>query len=156
MTNDRRQIKRATELLCKSLGGYEAAAAIIGKGKTTVHRWADRNDDEAFANVADVAELEANAADPLVTIALCRLNGGVFTPLPDCAADPDTLAGMVLQLHARLGEISREMGASLANDGKVDEAEAAKLLDLQHEHDSVSAQLRLALEAIIARREPRA
>jgi len=150
MTPELRQIKRATERLCNSLGRYEAAAAIIGKGKSTVHRWADhRNPDNAdiFINLPDLCELEANAPEPLVTMTLCRLNGGVFVPLPDSAADPETLAGMVMQLSGRLGDLSREMATALA-DGTVTPAEARRLIDLQADLDGTSAQLRQALMAM--------
>ena len=68
--------------------------------------------------------------------------------MPDVAADPETLAGRILQISARLGELSQAMTEALA-DGQVCRAEALVLLDRQAELAAVNAQLRLALEEIV-------
>lgn len=146
---DGRRLKLATRELVRACGGIECAAADLGKGKSTVHRWTDPHDGEHLINIGDVALLEAVAAAPVVTAQLARMAGGVFVPLPDCAADPETLAGMVLELTGQLGAISTEMRASLADDGEVDAKEAAALLALVEQHDAIAAQLRLTLRAIV-------
>jgi hypothetical protein len=145
--SDARRLKIATGELVKGCGNLVSAAADVGKGKTTVHRWTDENNADDFVNVRDLAVLERVAGTPFVTRILCRLAGGVFMPLPDIAPDSDSLAGMIMRLSARLGEISGEMARALC-DGIVDQTEARRLLDLQAEHDAVAAQLRHALERI--------
>lgn len=141
------QLKRASELLVKSLGGIEAAAGLLGKGASTVGRWVNRNDPDHFVNLRDLRELEANAPEPLVTITLCRMAGGVFVPNIDHAADEGTLAGMVMQLSKELGDVSGTVAKALA-DGVVTSAEAEAALEQLDDLNRVGAQLRTALQSI--------
>lgn len=159
MTPALARMKRGVRLGIDLCSGVDGAAATADRRRSVAGDWHNLNH-AAFppldcALAIDEVALSQGRRPPIIA-AYARELSGVFVRLPDCAADPDTLAGMVLQLTARLGEISSEMAASLSNDGVVDMAEAARLLDLKHEHDAVSAQLGLALETIIARKEPRA
>lgn len=144
--SEHNQIKRATELLVKSLGGIEAAAPIIGKGKSTVGRWTNKNDDESI-NVLDLRELEANADAPLVTAVLARLAGGVFIPLPQMPGSADALPMQVMELAKELGELSESVRQGLG-DGSFDAADAQKALDELHDVERCTARLRLALSGI--------
>lgn len=141
------QLKRATELLTEAAGGAKQAAAICGRGLSTVYRWADRNAPNDFISLRDLRELEANAREPLVTMTLCRMAGGVFVPNIDVSADEGTLAGLVMQLSKELGDVAGEIAKAMA-DGTVTPAEATTALDQLDDLARVTAQLRGALESI--------
>lgn len=148
------QLKRASELLVKSLGGIEAVAALLGKGSSTVGRWVNRNDGDSWINLHDLREAEANAKQPLVTMALCRMAGGVFVPNIAHGADEGTLAGLVMQLSKELGDVAGSIAAALA-DGECSPDEAEQALRELDEMARVKAQLRTVLEGI-RNREARA
>lgn len=144
--NDRIQLKRASELLVKSIGGIEPAAALLGRGHSTVGRWTNRNDLDYSMPLAEARELEANAPEPLVTKALCRLNGGVFVPLPVAPGCDSALPAKMMEIAAEVGDISRRIGEGLANDGVLDAGETARVLDEVHEAEQRLAELRAMLE----------
>lgn len=145
MNGEGLQLKRATELLVKSIG-LEAAASLIVPEKSQVQRYYDRNSGQ-WIKLNDLRELEANAPEPLVTMALCRLAGGVFVPNIDLAADEGTLAGMVMQLSKELGDVAGKVGMALA-DGVVTHGEAEGCLRELDDLARVTSQLRGALESI--------
>lgn len=150
MTPAQARLKRAVRAAIGWCSGVDGAGATAQRSRSTAGDW--NNLTAAIFPPADCALALDEAAvalghGPEITRALCRELGGVFVLLPDCLADPDSLAGMVMELTHRLGDISQAMRQALG-DGDVSPAEAQRLLDLQHEHDAVSAQLRLALEAI--------
>lgn len=147
-------IKLATGQLVARLGGIEAAAGLLDRGKSTVHRWTDRNDDEHFVNVRDAVRLQELSSAPLLTELLCKFAGGLFVPHLDPGADEGTPefhdgAGLAMQLAQRLGQVSGEIAGALADDGRIDAAEAERVLDRLDEHDRVSARLRQSLRAVI-------
>lgn len=148
-----RAIKLATGQLVSVVGGIEAAAGLLERGKSTVHRWTDKNDAEHFINIRDAAELEALAGQTGLTVLLCKLAGGLFVPHLDFTADEGTPAWLAMQLAQRLGQVSGEIARSLSDDGKIDAAEAKRVLAEQDALDRVSAQLRAALTAVIAQEE---
>lgn len=146
------QIKRASERLVKSVGGIEAAASILGKGHSTVGRWVNRNDADYSMPLADARELEANAPEPLITMALARLAGGVFFALPQAIGCDDALPAQVMLLVKELGDVSGAIGAALA-DGVVTPSEASAALEQLHELDTASAKLRAMLTALAEKGE---
>lgn len=115
MNPERNQLKRATEKLVKSLGGIEAAADILSKGVSTVGRWTTKHDRESI-NLIDLHELEANADEPLVTMALARLAGGVFVPLPSASIDGAGLREKVIAIAEELGDVSQRVREALADE----------------------------------------
>ncbi len=141
------QLKRATELLTEAAGGAKQAAGICGRGLSTVYRWSDRNAPNDFISLRDLRELEANAKQPLVTMTLCRMAGGVFVPHIDLAADEGTLAGMVMQLSKELGDVAGKVSMALA-DGVVTPSEAEGCLRELDDMARLQAQLRTMLESI--------
>lgn len=148
-----RAFKLATGQLVSKVGGIEAAAELLSRGKSTVHRWTDRNEADHFITVRDAARLEALAGRVALTELLCRMAGGLFVPHLDCTADEGSPAWLAMQLAQRLGQVSGEIAASLADDGRIDGEEAARVLVLLDDHDRVSAQLRSALGAVITEGE---
>lgn len=147
MNSERLQLKRAVELLVRSAGGIEAVASLLGKGKSVVGRWTNRNDEEHSINLADLRELEANAPEPLVTIALARMAGGVFVPHIDLSADEGTVPFLAMQLAKELGDVTGEIALAMA-DGAISAREAEGVLAQLDELDTKSAQLRAAMKRI--------
>lgn len=140
------QIKRATELLIDSVG-VKTVCAITGKAPATVYRWADRNLLDDFIRLPTLRELEAIAPEPLVTMALCRMAGGVFVPHIEMPADAGSLAGMVMQLSKELGDVAGAISSGLA-DGKFLPSEAEAALRELDDMVRQQAQLRAALQAL--------
>lgn len=120
-----REIKLATADLVDELHGLEAAAGLIGRGKSHLHRCTSVNDAESFLNLADAAELERRSTAKPVTRALCRLAGGVFLPLPEDFGDGSALPLQVMQLAQELGDVSAAVRSALEN-GVIDKGEAAE------------------------------
>lgn len=148
MTPDQRRLKKRTGELVTALHGSEAAAEDLGKGKSTVHRWTDVNEETHFINVADLMVLEGIAGDPMVTRLLCRFAGGVFIKLPKPIEDPAELATMALELAKELGELSAAIAIGLA-DGVLSRAEAGVALGELEDLERVGARLRAALEQVL-------
>lgn len=147
MTPALARIKRGVRRGIELCSGIDGAAATADRSRSVAGDWNNLNArvfpplDCALA-IDEVAV--AHGQTPPIASAYARELGGVFVPLPDSAADPETLAGMVMQLSGRLGDLSREMATALA-DGTVTPAEARRLIDLQADLDATSAQLRQAL-----------
>ena len=147
MTPANARMKRGVRAAIGACGGVDGAGATAGRSRTTAGEW-NNLAHPAFPPLDCALALDeaaiAQGKAPQIVRAFARELGGVFVPLPDTLADPESLAGLVMELTGRLGDISEEMRAALA-DGVVEPDEARRLLELQHRHDEVSAQLRLAL-----------
>lgn len=144
MNTEHTQLKRATEKLVKSVGGIEAAASIVGKGKSTVGRWVNKDDAEHFINLADLHELEANSRVPSVTEALARMAGGVFIALPQMPGATDALPMHIMQIVKEFGELSERIREGMG-DGDFSDRDARAALDELHDVERCLAELRLAL-----------
>jgi hypothetical protein len=151
MTPALARLKRGVRASVDQCGGIDGAAATAERSRSVAGDWRNLNA-RAFppldcALALDEASI-AQGKDPEIIRALARELGGVFVPLPDCLAEPESLAGLVMELTGRLGDISEEMRLALS-DGVVTRDEACRLLDLQTRHDEVSAQLRMAVTRLI-------
>lgn len=122
LTVTQQRLKVAARALVGAAGGIEAAADILGKGKSTVARWQSINDEDYSMPIDAVAALEAvthgTIGAPQVTRELCRLAGGVFVPLPDIDIADDCLRGGVMQISTELGDVARELNSALG-DGRI-------------------------------------
>lgn len=122
LTVRQQRLKAAAKDLVGAVGGIEAAADVLGKGKTTIGRWVNINDEDYSMPVEAVAALErvthGTPGHPQVTRELCRLAGGVFVPLPDGVASNGELRAGVMHLSSELGDVAREIDKALG-DGKV-------------------------------------
>lgn len=147
------RLKRKVREAVAICGGIDGAGATADRSRSVAGDWNNLNH-PAFPPLDCVHALDEVAVSqgrvPPIVSGLARELGGVFVPLPDVVADPETLAGMVMQLAARVGDLSRQMAEALA-DHVVCPGEARALLDLQAEHDAAAARLRLALEALAER-----
>lgn len=144
-----RALKLATGQLVGAMGGIEAAASLLDRGKSTVHRWTDRNDVEHYINVRDAVRAQELTARHDLTSVICKLAGGLFVPHLDIAAEEGSPAWLAMQLAQRLGQVSGEIANALADDGRIDSGEALRVIAQLDDHDRVSAQLRAALESVI-------
>ena len=92
----------------------------MAKGKSTIGRYVNINDEDYFMPVQDVAALErvthGTAGHPQVTRELCRLAGGVFVPLVQPGISHDCLRAGVMRLSSELGDVAREIDAALTDD----------------------------------------
>jgi hypothetical protein len=77
-------VKNATEFLVDRVGGYVKAAAILGRGKSTVQRWASRSPDDMDWTIpaSCIAVLEHYAGAPAITAALAEAAGCSIGPGP--------------------------------------------------------------------------
>lgn len=116
------RLKAASSDLVGAAHGIEAAADLLGKGKSTIGRWANINDEDYSMPVDAVAALErvtrGTPGWPQMTSELCRLAGGVFIPLPDAGGSDGELRAGVMHLSAELGDVAREIDEALG-DGKI-------------------------------------
>ena len=144
-----RMLKAATAELVALLGGIEGAAATLERGKSGVGRWSNANDLDHWIGIADCAALEAIAGRPVVTELLCKLNGGLFVPHIDLAADEGSVGWLVMRLSKELGDVSGEIATALG-DHVLAADEAGRALAQLDELDTVSRQLRAMLGRIIA------
>jgi hypothetical protein len=124
------RLKAASADLVGAAGGIEAAADLLGKGKSTVGRYANINDEDYFMPVNAVAALErvthGTPGWPQVTRAMCALAGGVFVPLPDAGGTDGELRAGVMHLSAELGDVAREIDRALG-DGRVSPREESAI-----------------------------
>lgn len=122
-----KKLKQASRHLTDSLGGIVASAEEIGKSKTVVGRNVNRNDEECFFNLLDVARLEELATKPFVTMAMAHLAGGVFIPLPETSIDATGLREKILKITEELGDVSTVTREAL-NDERVTGGESDHII----------------------------
>ena len=123
------RLKAASSDLVSAAGGIEAAADLLGRGKSSIGRYVNRNDEDYSMPIDAVAALErvthGTAGHPQVTRELCRLAGGVFVPLPQAGASHDCLRAGVMRLSSELGDVAREIDTALTDDTVCPREEAA-------------------------------
>ncbi len=118
------RLKAASADLIGQVGGIEAAAATLGRGKSGVGRWVNRNEADCFIPVDELARLEQLTARPVVTEMLCRLAGGLFVPHLVPGADEGTAEWLAMGLAKELGDVSGALVAARTDDARIDAAEA--------------------------------
>jgi len=128
LTVRQQRLKAASSDLVGAVHGVEAAADLVGKGKSTIGRYSNINDEDYWMPIDVIAALErvthGTPGHPQVTRELCRLAGGVFVPLPQADLGSDDLRAAVMQLFSEMGDVSREIDRSLAGDGRISAKEA--------------------------------
>lgn len=147
----RGRIKRAVRESIGACGGIDGAAATAGRSRSVAGDWNNLSS-SVFPPLDCALALDevavATGKVPPITAALAQELGGVFVPFVDCAADPGTAPGLVMQLASRLGEVASETAADIANDGVIDAREAEAILRKLDAMDRVSAQFRQVITAI--------
>lgn len=114
------RLKAASSDLVRAAGGIEDAAELLSRGKSTIGRYVNINDEDYSMPIDAVAALErvthGSLGHPQVTAELCRLAGGVFVPLPDAAGGNGELRAGVMHLSAELGDVARGIDCALRDD----------------------------------------
>ena len=140
-------LKKHTEALVKDVG-IEAACALTGKSKATIGRYYSDQDEhgDRFMPIDVVAELEAAARFPHVTVALADLRG--VTLSYDGERRNVHSAGInadVVTLAQRFGMLMAEYNQAIG-DGKISVNEAKRLLRETLAIQQVLLDMKLNLE----------
>lgn len=118
-------LKTAFRVVIQHVGGLEAARAVTGYPTSRLAAAYDLAQLDRMPRCDHVADLEAVAGTPLVTFHLARLSGHTLLPLGDAAGLEGKALAAVLGAAGELGQRAMEAMA----DGRLDEAERARLLD---------------------------
>jgi hypothetical protein len=145
-----RKLKIASAELVHAVGGIEAAAATLERGKSGVGRWVNRNEPEHSIPVHELVQLEAVAGRPLVTEMLCRIAGGFFVPHINPGADEGSAEWIAMLLAKELGEVSGAISSALADDRRIDAREAEGVLAHLEDLERGAAQLRGLMGRVMA------
>lgn len=119
-----RSLKTLFRALIGRCGGLDAAAACVRVNRSQLANYYDQHTDQ-FAPVDVVADLEQVAQVPLVTADLARRAGYLLVPL--AAEGEGHLAQDMAQLGREMGEVFSAYAEGMANDGRMDAAEAEKV-----------------------------
>lgn len=141
-------LKAAARLLGKGLGGLEAAATCTNVTYQTLGRYQNVND-ASFMPVDVVADLEAEAGDPIVTRALAGLSGFLLVKRPSVTSGRDWVRHLG-GLSKECGEAISRLAEALADDGIVTADESKRLRMRAELRDAMErmAALDLALEGL--------
>lgn len=140
-------LKKHTEALVKDVG-IETACALTGKSKATLGRYYSENQehDDRFMPIDVVAQLEAKASSPHVTVALADLRG--VTLSYDLEQRPRSTGGVnqdVVILSQRFANLMGEYHIAIA-DGVISINEAKRLLRETLALQQVLLDMKLNLE----------
>jgi hypothetical protein len=116
-----RALKTLFRAVLQRCGGLDAAASCVRVGRSQLANYTDMHSDQ-FAPLDVVAELEAVAGEPLVTAELARRAGCLLVPM--VTGGEESLAQYMAQLGRELGEVFAGYAGAMADDGRVDAAEA--------------------------------
>ncbi len=103
-------LKAAFRRLTKAAGGQESAASITRVDFQRIGRYG-RPHETMFAPTDVVADLEADAGDPLVTRAMADLQGYLLVPKPPAEGD--------LEWVKHLGALGKESGEAIVGLSKI-------------------------------------
>lgn len=138
--------KAATRQLVRLAGGVAQAATFTRVDPARLSRYGSPHDPQ-FVPIDVVADLEAEAGDPIVTRALADLSGCLLVAKPKA----DAARGMAATLGRtakETGEALAALGSALADDGVITAAEA-KASGLRREIAEAQAML-AQLDLLIA------
>ena len=141
-------LKGAQRRLNKAVGGLESGASITRVDYQRLSRYGSPNE-ALFAPVDVVADLEADAGEPIVTKALAALNGHLVIPKPPADGDPKWVEHLGA-LGKEAGEAMARLAEAFAQGGTIT-AEESKSMELRREVAEameVLARIDKALERI--------
>lgn len=146
-TEDQRQaLKTMWRLLTAKIGSLDEIAGYVTRlSKASISKAASCQDDY-FAPIDAVLDLELALGDPLVTRALARAQGYRLVPMDAGRPGLDLMAATV-GMAALVGDLSRDVLDAL-KDGKVSAAERERVLadiraalaHLNEMHDSIATR----------------
>lgn len=139
------RIKRAVRAAIAANGGIDGAAHSIGKGRSWVGDWNNRNSD-ALPNLADAHELDEVAliesGTAPILAAYARELGHVAIRLPDVETDESALVMQLAEATGEFGDVAHSITRALAN-GQVDPGERDEIARQIDEAQEALARLRL-------------
>lgn len=141
-------LKAAFRRLTKAVGGQESAASITRVDFQGIGRYG-RAHEAMFVPVDVVADLEADAGDPLVTRAMADLQGHLLVPKPPAEGDPEWVEHLGA-LGKEAGEAIARLSEAFAHGGTItaDEVREMELRREVAEAMEVLARIDKALEAV--------
>lgn len=111
-------LKAAFRRLVDACGGCESAAAVTRASFQTLSKYG-RPQEPVYAPVDVIADLEADAGDPLVSRVLAGLTGHVLVRLPEGVDGAGRWHGHIADVAQGMGEVVRRLGDALADDGEI-------------------------------------
>lgn len=141
-------LKAAFRRLTKAVGGQESAATITRVDFQRIGRYG-RAHEAMFAPVDVVADLEADAGEPMVTRALADLQGYLLVPKPPTQGDAEWVEHLGA-LAKEAGEAIAKLGQAFAHGGTItaDEVRDMELRREVAEAMEVLARIDKALESV--------
>ncbi|MGV3651811.1 MAG: phage regulatory CII family protein [Devosia sp.] len=123
---DYQRIKAACRDLVHAAGGQSRAADIARVGQQHISRCvsASAENETLFLPLDVVIDLEAHAADPVVTREMAQLAGHILVPAPDVARCGIKLGLITAKALKEVGEAFATLGGYL-DDGTICKAEGA-------------------------------
>ncbi|SDQ99206.1 hypothetical protein [Pseudovibrio sp. Tun.PSC04-5.I4] len=138
--------------LVKKNGGVEASSLCTRVSPSQLSRYGQQQSEEAMP-VDVIADLEHEAADPILTRVLARMSGYALVELPREAAEPDWV-GNVGQLSKEFSDVISRVAECLQDDGKIT-ADEVKHHHLRRElAELISVAVRLDKTCEVIEREP--
>ncbi len=145
-------IKGAMRRLTEACGGQESAASVTRVAPQTLNKYGHPHE-AVYAPVDVIADLEADAGDPLVSRVLARLTGHVLVRLPEGADGSTRWHGHVADVAQGVGEVVRSMGAALADDGDISPREVRDMRLLEPVRAAIVDLVELEKELVRRKRE---
>jgi len=152
MTPEKLALKRAFAETVKGVGGLETAATFCRVGKSVLGANQSVNEDESFAALDVIADLEPLARDragwPHVTQALCLQMGGTFVALPDAPTSKEGLLTLLARQAQEQNDLTQAICAGLS-DGRFCAKDASKALREVDDIIRVAAAMRAELKMLV-------
>lgn len=108
------RLKTATRILNRNAGGLEAAAMFTRIAQAQLGHYQNLNNDDRYAPIDVIADLENITGTPIVTQALCSLAGGYFTPIAINHNEP-VFAAHLAKIGKEVSEVMGEAAKALVD-----------------------------------------
>lgn len=145
------QLKQASRDLVRAAGGQDAAAEQTGSRQQRMSDVGLRNTSD-FLRIDEVAALEdvthGTIGHPVVTRLLARRQGYTLLRQPDAPPAGADLIKLVAEGAKENGDVASAILTSLADDGRIDAAEQARILCRIDEQVDVAMRLRATVAMI--------
>ncbi|AEV37529.1 hypothetical protein PSE_3021 [Pseudovibrio sp. FO-BEG1] len=119
--SDYERLVAYSKALVKRNGGVEAASMCTRVSPSQLARYGQQQSEESMP-VDVIADLEHEAAEPILTQVLARMRGYALVQLPREAAEPDWM-GNLGELSAEFSDVVSRVAECLKDDGKVSASE---------------------------------
>lgn len=123
---DRFSLKAAFRRLLKAAGGQEAAEMVTRGRHQTLNRYGNPKEEDCFAPIDVIADLEREIDEPVVTQHLAEMNGYMLVKKSAVSAD----ANLLTHVSALAGESGQAVQAAIEalSDGRDTEEELLRII----------------------------